>query len=479
LTKKFTQSLFILLFLNLLVKPFWIFGIDRTIQNRVGAEEYGLYFSLFGFSLLLNMISDLGITNFNNRYIAQNNNQLGKLLGLIIPVKLILSITYCLVTLVIALFLGYTNRQFGLLIWLIINQALASLILYLRSNISALQLFNTDSIISVIDKLITIILCSLLLWGNFNLTFRIEWLIYMQTIAYIVTLIIVLSIVLKKSGRLSFGLNFITLKNTLKMSFPFALLAILMIVYNRIDAVMLERMLPDGQTQAGIYAQAFRICDALSMFAVLFASILLPLFAKMLNENEPIRATLSHSFALLMIPTMAAIAPLILSSGEFMNILYHHHSEESAKVLSILLVGFCGICLNYLFGTLLTASGKLKILNQLALMGVIVNVLLNLILIPRLGAMGAAITSASTQLLLGICLAIIAIRAMDIKVKTTTPIKYGGVIISSVLFTYLLKMIIPWYFTIFLLPVLTVIFGMLLKLIKIENLRNTFKKDLN
>jgi len=44
--RKFITNLALVIFLNLLVKPFWIFGIDRTVQNVVGAESYGLYFSL-------------------------------------------------------------------------------------------------------------------------------------------------------------------------------------------------------------------------------------------------------------------------------------------------------------------------------------------------------------------------------------------------------------------------------------------------
>jgi O-antigen/teichoic acid export membrane protein len=52
-----------------------------------------------------------------------------------------------------------------------------------------------------------------------------------------------------------------------------------MAFYNRIDGVMLERMLDNGQEQAGIYAQSFRILDAASMIAFLFSGLLLPMFS--------------------------------------------------------------------------------------------------------------------------------------------------------------------------------------------------------
>jgi O-antigen/teichoic acid export membrane protein len=78
LRKKFIINLIFLVSLNLLIKPFWIFGIDMAVQNTVGASEYGFYFALFNFSLLLNIFLDLGITNFNNRNIARHNQLLTK-----------------------------------------------------------------------------------------------------------------------------------------------------------------------------------------------------------------------------------------------------------------------------------------------------------------------------------------------------------------------------------------------------------------
>ena len=70
--RKFITNLALLLFLNFLIKPFWLFGIDRTVQNSVLAEDYGIYFTLFNFSMLFNILLDVGITNFNNKNIAQH-----------------------------------------------------------------------------------------------------------------------------------------------------------------------------------------------------------------------------------------------------------------------------------------------------------------------------------------------------------------------------------------------------------------------
>ena len=70
--RKFVVNLLFLFAINLIVKPFWIFGIDRTVQNTLNSEVYGEYFVLFNVSLLFNILLDLGLTGYNTRSIAQN-----------------------------------------------------------------------------------------------------------------------------------------------------------------------------------------------------------------------------------------------------------------------------------------------------------------------------------------------------------------------------------------------------------------------
>lgn len=416
--RKFFTNLSLLLLLNLLIKPFWIFGIDRTIQNIVGAEEYGLYFSLFNFSLLLNMLLDLGITNYNNRNIAQNQQLLSKSLSNIIGLKLILAFLYAVFTILAGLLIGYDTRQFYLLLFLILNQFIASFILYLRSNLSGLHYFKIDSFISVLDRALMIVICGILLWGGItNTQFKIEWIVYAQTLAYVLTLIITLFIVYGKAEliRLNFDKKYFIA--TLKKSYPFALLSLFMIFYYRIDSVMLERMLPDGKEQAGIYAQGFRILDAAAMFAFLFAVLLLPIFSRMIKKKESVNSLTFFSFLLLIVPVFGVTFASFFYRVEIMELLYHRHITESSSVFGILMLCFVGISTSYIFGTLLTANGNLKELNILAAGGVVVNIILNLILIPKYYALGSAVTSLVSQSLTAVAQIIIAKRIFKFKVS--------------------------------------------------------------
>jgi len=412
--RKFLTNLALLLLLNFLVKPFWVLGIDRTVQNVVGAEEYGFYFSLFGFSLLLNMILDVGITNFNSRNIARNHHSLSKSLSNIVSFKFLLAIIYLAVSIVAAIIIGYSWEQMKLLFILVFNQFLASFILYFRSNLSGLHLFKTDSILSILDRLLMILICGILLWGNVTKnSFRIEWFVYSQTAAYFLTAIISFVIVLTKTSFFRPRFDLKSFFTVLKNAYPFALLSLFMVFYYRVDSVMLERMLPDGKFQAGMYAQGYRILDAAAMIGFLFGSLLLPIFSRMLKNRENVESLTQVSYLLLIIPASILAFTCLFYKSEIMNLLYRNHIDASADILAVLMLGFLGISSSYILGTLLTANGNLKVLNILAGIGVLINVLLNLILIPKYFALGSAIASMATQLMTALAHVLLVYRKLN------------------------------------------------------------------
>lgn len=409
--KKFLSSLLILITLNFIIKPFWIFGIDRTVQNIVGSAEYGLYFALLNFSLLFNILLDLGITNFNNREIAQYQHLLNKQLSGVITLKFLLGIFYILLTLVSGIFVGYASRQVHILFMLSINQFLLSFILYLRSNISGLQLFKTDAFLSVLDRTLMIIFCSILIWGNlFPVSFSIEWFIYAQTLAYTLTAFIAFSIVTYYSGKIVPRWNRIFYIYILKHSAPFALLILLMTFYNRVDSVMIERLLPDGSHHTGIYAAAFRLLDAANMTGYLFSVILLPLLARMIRNNENVYSIVKIALSSLLVVSVFICLIVFFRSIEIMETLYRHHVNESADVLKILMFCFIPVSITYVFGTLLTAGGELKTLNIITGGVMLCNLIFHLIFIPLFQTKGAASVSLISQWIAAIAQMVYAFR---------------------------------------------------------------------
>lgn len=443
--RKFLANLSFLLLLNLIIKPVWIFGIDLNVQNTVGAEAYGFYFTLFNFSFLFNILFDFGITNFNNRNIAQNTQLLNKHFSSIIILKILLGILYFFVTFLAAVIWGYRGKELHMLLFLGINQFLISFILYLRSNVSALLFFKTDSVLSVLDRIVMIAICSVLLWGGITKSpFKIEWFVYAQTIAYLITFLVAYTVVIKKASFKRLNWNYPFFVMILKQSLPYALLVLLMTFYNKIDTVMLVRLIDGaaGRIQSGIYAHAYRLLDAVNSFAFLFSMLLLPLFAKLIKIGTGVEKIVKLSFSILFVLSVIVTAVSVVFSYPIMDLLYELHISESARLFPVLMASFIAISTSYIFGTLLTANGNLKLLNYLAGFGMILNVMLNILLIPRHGAYGSAWASLLTQSSISILQVILSIHFFKIKVSYSYLLKLlffvAGVVIIGY-FTPLLQ----------------------------------------
>jgi len=478
LRKKFITNIALLLFLNLLIKPFWMFGIDRTVQVMVGAGEYGYYFSLLNLSLILNILLDAGLTNFNNKNIAQYSQLLSKHFSNLVVLKFILAIIYLIVVLIVGLSLNYHWQQMKLLLVLAFNQFLLSFIMYLRSNLSGLHKFKSDSFISVLDRLLMIVICSFLLWGNIaHSVFKIEWFVYAQTLAYIVTSVIAFLLVFRNLSFFKPRFDYTFLRVIVRQSYPYAFLVLLMSVYNRIDGVMLERMLPDS-TQSGIYAHAFRVLDAASMFAYLFAGILLPIFARMIKINSDVGQLVKLSFLLLIVPSLAVAINSFFFANQIMALLYEEHIQQSADVFKILILGFIPIASNYIFGTLLTAAGKLKYLNIMAGIAMLVNISLNFILIPHLFAYGAAIASLFTQSLMAVFQIFVSVKVFRFKINRLPIILLFINIASIILLANFSDMLpIKWWATYIILIFANLITASVTKLISIKNIFYIVRND--
>lgn len=415
--RKFIVNLAILIILNLLIKPYWILFIDPNVQNLVGNANYGEYSSLYNFSFLLSIFLDFGLTNFNNKNIAQNSHLLSKHFSSLLTLKFALGVLYLTLTMICALVVGYDSRYLKLLIILAINQFLISFILYLRSNLQGLHLFKTDSVVSVLDRLIMIGLCVALFLNWFGLEMDIMNYVYAQTIGYSLTALITFWIVLRETHTFKLKWDSKFSMMMLKKSFPFAILVLLMTFYNRLDSVMIERLLPvgEGAAEAGIYAKGFRLLEAAGMIGFLFATQLLPIFSRMLEYKEDIQHLVKLAFTLIITPAIIVSIGCAFYRNELCQVI--NKSTDSSTVFGLLMLCFTASSVSYIFGTLLTANGNLKQMNIMAVSGITINVILNFILIPHFQAVGSAIASVFTQFITAIIQVLIVQSVFKFKVN--------------------------------------------------------------
>ena len=398
--RRFFSSLFLLLALNLLVKPIWIFAIDRQVQNVVGIVEYGKYFSLFNLSIIFNFLLDIGLTTYlNQKKASGHENNLFIKTG---SLKLFLGICYALVLIIVALLSGVTNS--GWLALLGANQFLFSFFIFLRSNITALQLFKADAFFSVLDKIIVIVACGVLIYfpaafGSITIYSFLLIQLFAIAIAIITAFIILLANEkIKVSPVISLDIDII------RQALPFGVIVLLMSTHSRADAFLLERLHPNGAYEAGIYAQAYRLLDAANMLGYLAASFLLPFIAKHFFEGKHIQPVINRTRNILLLFSIITAAICFLYADKIQVLLYHTSNEYAAAISIFCLSSLIGYSLVQIYGTVLTATGFIRLFIRITIPFMVLNILLNIFFIPSYGAKACSIIALVTQSLYGVSL---------------------------------------------------------------------------
>jgi O-antigen/teichoic acid export membrane protein len=402
--RAFLFNLVLLVLINLLVKPFFIFGVDLAVQNRAAPGAYGLYFALLNWTYLFQIVADAGLQNYNSRHLSQHPHTYATHFPNVLKIKGLLVVAYLLLTLGVAAAVGgYAPPSLGLLGVLLVNQALVGLILLLRSSIAALGRYTTDSLLSALDKLLMLGFCGATLWWHAGLgdgsPYPIEWFAWSQALALAVTLGVVWALQPKHPITVPLPPQKSEWSQVLRRSWPFALVVLLMSAYTRLDGILLERLLPDGALHADVFAGAYRLLDAANMFGYLFASLLLPMFARMLAERTPTRPLVSLSFWVIWVGGWSLCVAVWACRADLVAVMFSEKIDLAyrAEVLGVLIWAFAATCVTYIFSTLLTADERLMAMNRFFVVGVLIDVALNFLLVPRYAAVGSAWAAVTTQ----------------------------------------------------------------------------------
>jgi len=122
-----------------------------------------------------------------------------------------------------------------------------------------------------------------------------------------------------------------------------------------------------------------------------------------------------------------------------MTLLYEENVTEIwVQIFELLIYSFIPVASVYIFGTLMTANANLKQLNIIAISGVILNIVLNYLLIPKMQAYGATLATLITQSLVAIVHIIWSRNIFKLRFSSKLIIQIISFVVSIVLINFLI-----------------------------------------
>ena len=454
--------------LNFLIKPLWIFGVDRMAQIQLGDELYGKYFVIFNFCLMFNILLDLGLNNYlTTRISAEKETNVKQILAW----RMVLSLFY------IALIFVFTwgkSWAAPLIALAIANQVLASFVLFFRAILQGHRQFKRDAIVSVTDRSVSIIGGAI--WIFFYGFRGFEGMIAffsIQTFGYFIALLLGF-FWSKKMPDAAPKRPYSQVWQSVQW---FAILAFIMSIFTRVDSYMISELAPNTFSDAGVYAKSFRLLDAALIFSALLSTLLLPNFSKLISSKES-----TSQLALLGSKIILTVGyPLMLlayfCAPQIMELLYHTGDNiQSNRTFIYIMASFLPMALVHIFGTYLTASQQLKTLSSFAIISMAINIILNYILIPKYGALGSAQVCLITQsTFASLCIAGSYINKAFVW-RDFPILRFGLFLIAGIgVFSSVQQMAYPLYLDLFA-AFLTAMIGFLLLFSSWKNITQLLKK---
>ena len=363
------------------------------VIRYLGPEQFGILTYAYSFVMVFSILSNLGLENIIIRNLVRDKDLTFQILGTGFSLKLIGAVCSFIIIYIALLFTNNEKctKQIVMIVscWLIFDSF--SVIDYFfraqvqakYSSIAQISMFSISSSL----KIVYIIYKAPLVYFAYLIVF--EYIILALILTYLYNC--------KKFSMRKWSLDINTALYLLKDSWPLMITGMLVTLYMKIDQIMIKEML-DAKS-VGIYGASIRFSEVWYFIPIALHHSLLPAIVNAKKISEYLYYKRIQALVDLSVWIALCIAlPITLLSGILIPALLGDVYQPVVKILTIQIWASIFVFPSISIGQWFIVENLQRIYLYRSLVGVFVNVLLNYLLIPIMGATGAAIATVITQL---------------------------------------------------------------------------------
>jgi O-antigen/teichoic acid export membrane protein len=361
------------------------------VARYLGAQGFGVLSFALAFTAIFAVLTDLGLTTLMIREIARDKTLARKYLSNIVVLKVVLVII-----------------TFGLI------ALTAQLARYPAETVRAIYLIGLSVIFGAF---------STMFYGVFRAYERMEFLALGQVLGGALLLggafwaishhysVVGFALIYSIGSAIILGYCFIVSaakfvipgievnlgfwRETLKQAWPFALSAIFLTLYFSIDSVMLQSM--KGNEAVGWYGAAYRLILCLAFIPSAYFTAVFPIMSRFhITSQDLLKFTHERSLKYMLILGVPIGVGTTILASKIILLIFGVEYVNSVIALQILVWSMVFIFVNGVFGQLFNSVNKQLVATSIIIGGALLNVVLNVILIPRYSLTGASISTVIT-----------------------------------------------------------------------------------
>jgi len=389
---------------KILTNTGWLFGdyiihmgigliVGVWVARYLGPQQFGLLSFALAFIALFTTIADLGIQSIVVRDIVKEPASKEEVLGTAFVLRLAGGFLAFLTALLIISFIR-SNDVFARLVVAILSFTMvfksAEVVKYwFESQVKSKYTVWVENGVFLVVAVIRIIM---ILAQAPLIAF--VWTLFAEAFAVAVGLML---IYMWRGGRLkAWQVRLSKAKSLLKDSWPLILSGLAIMVYMRIDQIMLGQMV--GDKAVGIYSAAVRISEVWYFVPMAITASVFPAIIEAKKESEELYyKRLQQLYNLMVIISLSIALPITFLYGWIVNLLFGQAYAASGVVLAIHIWTGVFVFLGVASGKWFLVENLQRLLLYRTIWGMIMNILLNMVLIPGYGVIGAAIATVISQ----------------------------------------------------------------------------------
>lgn len=403
------------------------------ITRYLGREGFGNYATVLAFLSFFAAISDLGLYYIVTREISRAGADEEKILGNIFSIRLLSSLAMFLLSPIIIFFFSYPKEVNEGIIIVAASLLFSSGYQILNGVFQKNLAMDRVAIAELIGKIIQVAVVILAVKANLSFA----WIISSLLLNMIVSFGIVFFLA-KKYVRIHLRFDFDYWKIFLKESIPMGIATMITFAYFKMDTILLSVM--KSSADVGIYNAAYKVLENITFFPAMIAGLVMPIMAHTIFTNRERFEDISNkTFKVFIVLVVPLVVGTLFLADDVIKLIGGAGFVESGQVLRILVFALAFIFFGQFFNTLLIVGNLQKRLMWTLGIAAIINIVLNLIFIPRFSYLAAAYISVITEFAVVVLTAYMSVK----KLKYTPKIeKLPRIILAGVLmaiFLYLFK----------------------------------------
>lgn len=363
------------------------------VARYLGPEQYGIYSYAIAVAALFGMLGTLGLDSIVVRDLARDPGNKNSILGTAFFLKLFGGAVGTITAIVTIVMLrphdSLAQWLVGIIAFSMVFQAVDAIDFWFQSQMRSRFTVYAKNAAFVVSSTVKV---ALILGKASLIAFAWVGLAEAALGAVGLTIVYRLNGDQVRAWRLTWSKAYLLLQD----SWPLILSGLAILIYMKIDQIMLGEMI--GDQSVGLYTAATKISEVWYFVpSAIVASVSPMIFQSKELSSELYYARLSKLFRIVVMLAVAIAVPMTLLSNTVIHLLYGAAYTEASTVLAIHIWGAVFVFLGVAQGPWILAEGFTKLMLWRTLAGALTNVALNLILIPHYGIVGAAVATLIAQ----------------------------------------------------------------------------------